>query len=258
VQGLSKSWGGARLVALSTWSAPSAVGPFIPLKYSELLDGGVGRVQELNVVAGRAYAEVKVPDKVVAFDLSSRSTIGETALRAEAPVAGTDGAFAITLGPYGLAHIDLSGRVNQVLTVPSPRVVVYPVVDHSPPTSLVWLEATLAGGEPTEGALWASPYATDGAALKPRKLITLAPPLPRVVANAGLVLWRESNTTARVLRVSDGSTWTMTGETGRAFTGALWVTADEAWLATADASLPSPGSYTSGVMRLRRELWTSP
>lgn len=75
-----------------------------------------------------------------------------------------------------------------------------------------------------------------------------------MVANAGVVLYRVSDSTARVVRLSDGWGWDFMAEAGDAFMRPLWVDDNEIWVAIADASKPYDKRDMFGVLRLSRAL----
>jgi hypothetical protein len=125
-------------------------------------------------------------------------------------------------------------------------------IDRTGSGTLVWIdgEAPPSGGAFTRFALWASPFATKKADLRPRKLTMLPGPHYRdAVANGGVVVVRGATPdSALIVRISDGMNWTVS--VGRESLIPLWVDETHAYLIVASDDVVDRATGT--IVRVTR------
>ena len=253
---------GRELIGQAPWPAAS------DFTFSRWDDSAFGSTatQTFVVGANRFYIEARSPDSISLFDPATRTiTIPSKPTRpaAELPIPVSGGAFAYDLTPpYGILYFRDDGTWSSVYKTVSPRVPSWIAVDHSDGDRLVWVEGTHFGSGYKESMLWTSPFATDSASVAPRRVGALVDANGRggadLVANRGVVLNVSGDTTAMITRLSDGATWTINVEPGDGFVTPLWVDDTEAWISTADITLPSWTAYESGIVRIRRDTLGAP
>ena len=159
--------------------------------------------------------------------------------------------------PYGLRLVKPDATWVQIQTPQAMRITNEFAVDRANGDQLVWVESEF-GNPYKNSVLWTSPFATSAVALQPRAVAAVSDAIgygaTEMVANVGVALYRVSDTTARVVRLSDGWGWDFTVEAGDAFMRPLWVDDNEIWVAIADASKPYDKRDMFGVLRLSRTL----
>ena len=170
-------------------------------------------------------------------------------LETERPLPSVGGYFAlVATNPSTVDFMPLEGGHRTVVQPLPGNDVVGLKLDRANNDALVWMEKARAGGSII---LYTAPFTTDGATLQ-RRAVARLPTDYDGVANAGVFVYAYSVTGARVVRLSDGMAWELTGETEAPFVGSMWVNNTDVWFATTN-TLTGPGAgLIVGMVRLPR------
>lgn len=247
-------------LAWSTWAAPNALSLAI-VSHSALLaptGGGVATAFSAQTI----FVETDGPRAIVPFDTVTRKVTGGSTT-AELPTAVHDGALAVYTGAStGLVLIGKDGTSTIVAHPETGRIVSQQAVDRANAEALIWIESDVAGVSYINPTIWTAPYTTSETSLVRRKVAKFTQEDPTggagMVVNRGVALNLTGTSTALITRLSDGMGWVMKAEPGDGFALPLWIDDDEVWLATADATLPSFKTETSGIVRIRRSTLGAP
>lgn len=198
----------------------------------DVVDPVSGAVTFVAANGSRANAMNPIPcrDGALVLDLRAPRSIG---------LAGQDGSYKVLIrpsaAPFEVTWVALDRAVDQI----------------------VWVESS---GDPATGTtsiIWASSYASDPAAIQPRKIAKLNDAANRAgvggVANAGMMINTSGDTSALLTRLSDGMGWQIAAEPGEGFVYPVWVDDNEVWLSTGLTSGPNYRAYQSGILRVRRD-----
>jgi hypothetical protein len=224
---------------------------------------------ELNQGAGMhsndgttVYVTTQITGGLALLDLASNTaTIPRdgaqiAAIEGARPVK--DGAVVFRLGATQimLDHLRKDGSTTRLVTPPGTRQISGFAVDRSQNESLVWVEADEIQPA-TNTVLFTSPAATNAAAVVRRRVTAFDDPGGdgggRMIANAGFALLLTGKTTALLVRLADGSGWTIHAEPDTVFVKAMWVDEQDVWIATGIRPyFPSEITYEDGIVRLAR------
>jgi hypothetical protein len=170
-------------------------------------------------------------------------------LESGTPVPVPGGYFAVVVGssPYTGAFMPIEGGYRTVIRPMPGADVQYIWVDRKNANALVWVEKSGNG----DVLLYTAPFTTTEAGLQRRAVARL----PRNVAgevNAGVFTQYISETTVRVVRLSDGKAWDIAGESDPLI-APIWVNDDFVWVVISGVPKGAPGyPINGGLVKLPR------
>lgn len=224
---------GAPTPYLARWTAGGPAAATLAGRAGEL-------VQRAAVGAGLVALEVVTADGEVVTAAADAAPIAAPRVPAsQRPLPIADGFVAhVTSAPPRLRRVDGRGASAPLVTPAAGHGVVGFALDRARDDQLVWLEAAPGGGVTT---LWTAALPPPGQAATPRRIVALPATIGTPVANAGLVAVVESPALARVVRLTDGASWTLPREPDLGWGYPLWVDADAAWLVASELGPDEPG-----------------
>jgi len=169
---------------------------------------------------------------------------------------------AVTMIPTGdrfsgLGYIDPAGNHSSLLQAQPKHNINAVTVDRgADPQQMVWIEAQSDGGDFLSTEIWTSPLAKTSAGIQ-RRLVAKDPygsgfTLAALVADRGLVVFKNGLQSARLVRLSDGKGWTIPADTDHNVSEIMGITDDSVWLLVSkrDAMVPDVTEPTA-IQRVR-------
>ena len=264
--------GGVALVLLASALSKN---PFMSTApWSNLLDvtttqfsikdlGSLGAVQSMSAGAGAMFLATADPFNLAVYDIAKRTMtpVGNPQRPpAEQPVAVQDGALAVASGTGGIWFVKPDASYVRLVDSTANQILFNVAVDRANGENLVWREGDRPDFDMVNVHLWTAPYTTNPASVTRKKVTRLGDLRDGggvLVANAGMALVRETLTSSRLVRLSDGWGWSIPAEPKERMVDAVWVDDNEVWIVTGP-ELGVTADYRTSVMRLRRSELGSP
>lgn len=214
--------------------------------------------------AGAIFFYTENPQSTAIYDSEGRKVIlamdGAKRLNALAYAGADEG--AVTMIPTGdrfsgLGYIDPAGNHSSLLQAQPKHNINAVTVDRgADPQQMVWIEAQSDGGDFLSTEIWTSPLAKTSAGIQ-RRLVAKDPygsgfTLAALVADRGLVVFKNGLQSARLVRLSDGKGWTIPADTDHNVSEIMGITDDSVWLLVSkrDAMVPDVTEPTA-IQRVR-------